>query len=290
MFSSERLAGNFGVAIRGLDAARRLDDATMRALTEALYAHRIIVLKQQKFDQDNYLVFGKRWGTPIPHVLDHMRMPGYPDLLVVGNTEPKDRDVAIRNGAALWHTDQSYEAVPASATMLYSISAPALGGETRFCDMVAAYEGLDEATRARIGDLEMAHSYGAGTRREDEFAANPIVDDAQRSRVPVIHHPLVRRHPISGHKALYALGHGAHAIKGMARGEAERLIEELRDHVLQGDYLHAHRYEVGDLVIWDTLSTMHAAVPIDIAEGSETARLLWRISVRGRPDVYAQAA
>ena len=106
----------------------------------------------------------------------------------------------------------------------------------------------------------------------------------------MVHHPLVPRHPITGHKALYALGHGAHGIEGMDEAEADALLDELRDHVLQEKFLYAHRYEVGELVIWDTLSTMHAAVPIDFADGAENERLLWRISVRGRPVVYPRAA
>ncbi len=290
MFETERLPGNFGVAIRGIDGAKGLDDATFRALTETLYEHRVFALKDQSFDKDSYLAFGRRWGEPIPHVLDHMRMPGYPELLTVGNTEKRDRDVAIRNGAALWHTDQSYEAVPASATMLYSIKTPETGGQTRYCDMAAAYEGLDATTKARIDGLVVAHAYGAGKRGEGEIAANPLRTDDQHARAPVVHHPLVLRHPITGHKALYALGHGAHGIQGMDDGEAEALLDELKDHVLREKFCYAHAYEVGELVIWDTFSTMHAAVPIDFADGPDNERLLWRISVRGRPDVHAQAA
>ena len=88
-------------------------------------------------------------GTPIPHVLDHMRMPGYPELLAVGNTEEKDSSSDIRNGAALWHTDQSYERQPASATMLYSILVPSIGGQTKLADMSAAYDALDDKTRKK---------------------------------------------------------------------------------------------------------------------------------------------
>ena len=290
MLRTELLPGNFGVVIHGVDAGQGLDDASFRALTEALYAHRVVVLKDQRFDEASYLAFGRRWGAPIPHVLDHMHMPGYPELMTVGNTEVRDRDAAIRNGAALWHTDQSYEAMPASATMLYSLKTPDTGGQTRYCDMVQAYEDLDAATKARVDDLNVAHAYGAGKRRAGEVAANPLRSDEQRARAPVVHHPLVLCHPVTGHKALYALGHGAYGIEGMDVAAGEALLDEMKDHVLQDKYFYAHDYEVGELVIWDTLSTMHAAVPIEVADGSASERLLWRISVRGRPEVHAQAA
>ena len=188
------------------------------------------------------------------------------------------------------HTDQSYEKVPASATMLYSIAAPEQGGETQFCDMAAAYDHLDEGTKRRIDGLRVAHKYGRGKRRKDEPPANPIVNDEQDSRVPPVYHPLVMPHPVTSRKALYALGHGAYAIEGMADAEAEALLDELKDHALEERHIYRHKYAAGDLVVWDTLQTMHAATPIGVATGKADSRLLWRISVRGRPAVRAAAA
>ena len=290
MASITPLNAAFGAEIRGVDLGAGTGEALMRLLTGALYEHRVIVIRDQKLDKEGYLRFGRQWGAPIPHVLDHMRMPGYPELLTVGNTEKRDEDPKIRNGAALWHTDQSYEEVPASATMLYSLVAPRQGGETQFCDMAAAYDNLGDAVKRRVDGIEVAHKYGRGKRRRDEPPANPIVNDDQDRRVPPVYHPLVMRHPVTGREALYALGHGAYAIKGMADGEGEALLDELKDHALEERHIYRHKYTVGDLVVWDTLQTMHAATPIGVATSKEESRLLWRISVRGRPAVHAAAA
>ncbi len=276
-----------GAEIRGVDINAGVGDTLMRTLTGALYAHRVIVIRDQRLDKDQYLRFGRQWGAPIPHVLDHMRMPGYPELMTVGNTEKRDEDPKIRNGAALWHTDQSYEKVPASATMLYSIIAPERGGETRHCDIATADDDLEDRSMRRIDRSDVAHKYGRGKRRPGEPPSNPIINDEQDRRVPPIYHPLVMRHPITGRKTLYALGHGAYAIKGMPDGEAETLLDALKEHALQERHIYRHKYSVGDLVVWDTLQTMHAATPIDIAMSNGDARLLWRISVRGRPAVHA---
>ncbi|MGI9332952.1 MAG: TauD/TfdA dioxygenase family protein [Gammaproteobacteria bacterium] len=290
MSTVNRLEGNFGAEIRGIDVAGGADEPIMRLISQTLYEHRVVVIRDQSFDEESYLAFGRQWGTPIPHVLDHMRMPGYPELLTVGNTEERDRESKIRNGAALWHTDQSYEAVPASATMLYSILAPRSGGETQFCDMVAAYDALDEETRQRLDGLEMAHKYGRGRSRADEPPVNPIINEDQDGRVPPVYHPLVMPHPVTGVKALYALGHGAHGIRGMQDDEADALIESLKTHAGQERFIYRHKYVPGDLAIWDTFSTMHRATPIDFVSGTHDARLLWRISVRGKPLIYAGAA
>lgn len=286
MINIKPLDGAFGAEIHGIDISCGIDDDTMSLLTRALYENRLIVIRQQHLNEENYLHFGRQWGTPIPHVLDHIRMSGYPEMLVVGNTEEKDKQEVIRNGAALWHTDQSYEKIPASATMLYSIKTPQTGGETQFCDMASAYDDLDEVTKARIDDLQVAHKYGKGKRRKGEMLVNPIINQEQDQRVPVIYHPMVLRHPVTGRKTLYAMGHGAHAIKDMNDDAAEALIEQMKEHVLQEKYIYRHRYEIGDIAIWDTWQTMHSATPIDIVSNENNARLLWRISVRGKPAIY----
>lgn len=284
------LDGAFGAEVHGLDLRSDVPEATLRELADTLYAHRVLVIRDQRLDETSYLEFGRRWGTPIPHALDHLRLRGFPELMAVGNTEKKDESAAVRNGAALWHTDQSYEKVPANATMLYSLKTPATGGETEYCDMALAYERLDDSTKAKLRGLRVAHKYGRGRLRSDEMVASPIANEEQDARVPVIYHPLVMTHPVTGTPALYALGHGAHGIEGWGDEQADALIESLKTHVLQDAHIYRHRYEVGDLVIWDTLQTMHRATPIDVVTSDATARLLWRISVRGVPAVFGRGA
>ncbi len=281
-----------GANVTGVDLSTQAGSETLRILADALYEHRLLIIKNQLLDEEQYLTFGRWWGTPIPHVLDHMRMPGYPELLAVGNTEEKDRRHEIRNGAALWHTDQSYESVPASATMLYSILAPKAGGQTRFANMAAAYDALDDEIKERIDDLEVAHLYGAGKRLDDEFVASPLKTEKQIDRVPTCHHPLVMRHPVTGRKVLYATGQSAFGIRNMDEDEATALLWDLKLHAVQDRFVYAHSYETGDIAIFDTLSTMHAATQIDIADPDmkDTHRLLWRISVRGLPRVYEHLA
>tara|TARA_B100000676_G_scaffold277844_1_gene299804 strand:+ start:5375 stop:6208 length:834 start_codon:yes stop_codon:yes gene_type:complete len=275
-----------GAEVHGVDLREGATDKLIRHLCDALYTHRVLVIRDQKLTRDQYFAFGQQFGQPIQHVLDHMRMRGYPAIMTVGNTEVRDRAVKIRNGAALWHTDQSYEAVPASATMLYSLIAPMVGGETQFCDMRGAYDALDEHRKQALDSYQLAHKYGFGKRRAGELDVNPIINDEQDQRVPPVYHPLVLAHPVTGNKALYALGHGAYGIKDMQADEAEALIESLKDHVLQEQFIYRHPYRRGDLVIWDTLQTMHSATPIDAVDSAVNARLLWRISVRGTPAVF----
>ena len=93
------LKANFGAEVLDVDLSRPLSDENLQALTEGLYQHRVLVIRNQQLTEQQYLNFGLRWGTPIPHVLDHLRMSGFPALMVVGNTEDKDRSEAVRNAS-----------------------------------------------------------------------------------------------------------------------------------------------------------------------------------------------
>jgi len=284
MIRFQPLDGPFGQAVYGVDLAAGVSDDEFLTLSQALYRHRLLVLKQQNCDKDAYLRFGRQWGVPIQHVIDTARMPGYPDLLEVGNVTRRWRDYS-RNTAVFWHTDQSYEADVASATMLYAQKVPDVGGETRILDMKAAYDDLDEDARARIDELIAVHFYGATAGRDGEHPTQQLTD-AQAATVPPVAHPLVRAHSITGERTLYAVSGTPRAIEGMPQEASDALLRSLKDHCVQDKYIYAHKYEVGDIGIWDTQMTMHSAVPMDDPDGPGTERLLWRISVRGTPGLY----
>lgn len=282
----EPLSGSFGCAIRDIDLSDEIDEATFRDISGALYDNRLVVFKDQRLSKDAFLRFGRMWGAPIPHVLDHLRMPGYPEMLEIGNLAPHANDGEVRNGAAFWHTDQSYEAAPASATMLYAIKMPEVGGETRIADTKTAYDDLDDATKQRIDGLNAMHYYGATAREDGPHIAAPLRGQEQIDRVPAIPHKIARPHEVTGTKALFAVSGTAYAVEGMPEADGKALLNDLKTHVLQDKYIYEHKYEIGDLAIWDTQMTLHSAKPIDLPKGANTERQLWRISVRGKPPIY----
>ncbi len=290
MTEIKKLDAPFGVEVLGLDLKVESPNTLMKELTSVLYEHRLLVIRGQEMAPDQYLDFGRQWGTPHPHVLDHARMKGFPELLEVGNVTERAKEDAVRNGAVQWHTDQSYEEEPASATMLYCILAPEAGGETQLADQVAAYEALDESTKITIDKMVALHQYGAGPTRSDEQAADPIKTDEQRGNLPVVRHPLVRRHPVTGHRALYGVSGSSFAIDGLEPQEGSALLQSLKEHAISERFVYRHKYRVGDVAIWDTLSTMHSATRIKYATGGSDRRLLYRISVKGSPLIHAQAA
>ena len=176
--------------------------------------------------------------------------------------------------------------------MLYSIEVPRAGGDTLFADQYAAYDGLSAAMKQRVESLLAIHHYG-NRKVADEMsrvAASPLTAE-QKAKMPLITHPIVRPHPVTGRKALYAVSGSSYGIVGMPGDEAVALLDELAAHATQPAYVHRFSYAVGDLVIWDNASLLHSATLTD----PDDPRTLWRITVKepcsgvGALDVLAPA-
>ncbi len=273
-----------GVRVRGLDLSAGLTDGEAAALVSLFHRHQIVLLPDQAPTPEQFIRFGNNFGRPHLIFLDHLLLSGHPEIFVISNDDDgMGRDERTRNGAAYWHTDMSYEELPSSATILYSIEAPREGGETLICDMYGAYDALPDKMRREIDELTVVHFYGNRDAEATMEKIEPKASTEQMARVPQVFHPLVRPHPVTGRKALYAVSGSSRGIVGMLEDEALDLMAELKAHCTRPEFVHAHGYEVGDVLAWDTAATMHAATPLGPKTGPEDGRLLHRISVKGRP-------
>ena len=275
-------AGNppraLGAEVLDLDLSIGLGADEMTTCVNALCAHRVLIFRQQKLTPERFLAFGRRWGAPVPHVSDHLRMHGHPEIMQIGNIGKTCAGDQVHPGADYWHTDQSYDAEPVSATMLYSVLVPDKGGETLFADLAAAYAALPVHTKSRIHDLIVNHRYGAASG--GKVTAN---SEDQPAEVPTVQHPLVRTHPLSGRQTLYAICGTPESIEGMPQDEAQALLEVLRTHALDERFVYHHLHREGDITLYDPTATLHAATTIPPAAGLRDRRLLWRVTVHGRP-------
>ena len=250
----------------------------VRRLLALLYASRFLVLATKGLTQDEYVAFARRLGEPIPLSSDER----FPEIARLTNICVDTKEE--RRGAAHWHTDQSFRQTVSSITMLYSVQAPKRGGETRFCDMAAAYQTLDDATKQRIEGLVVEHRHGVSVaaRAGDHVPVPPRGWDQNRTA----YHPLVRRHPVTGTKTLYAPTGTSQGIRGMAPAPATALLRALCDHAFQDRFITQHAHRRHDLVMWDNPTVMHCATPMPMARTPEDTRMLHRISLRGGPPVF----
>jgi taurine dioxygenase len=277
MSDTQPLPGNFGVEVLGADVVG-MSDEVLRLLLLDLYSNRITVVRAGDLTEVQYIDFARRIGDPLLLIPNKDK---YPEIIPVDNLSEDIQET--KHSAAHWHTDQSFTSPLASVTMLYSLAAPCVGGETHFCDMAEAYDTLSESTKSEIDELEVVHRRGVSIVAREGEHAPPILKNWDYRTV---YHPLVRQHPITGCKTLYAISGSSQGIRGMSESAAKRLLESLCKHALAPRFLTSHRHRVGDILMWDNPTTMHTASPIGRASGPDDTRVLWRISLKGVPSVF----
>lgn len=267
----------FGLQAEGVDLSGGLPDAVFADIESAFYRGGLLVIRNQRLAPAQFHAFAKRVGRPEPHVIDQFHHPELADILILSNVKRDGRPIGLADGGTYFHTDYSYLDEPARATMLHSITVPSKGGETLFADQRAAYDDLPDATKARIDGMVVRHHYG---NRDDldtrSRTVASLLTDEQEQRLRWVRHPLVRVHPVTGRKALYAVSGSSFGIDGMPDDEGRALLDELKAHALQPKYRLAVTYGVGDVVMWDNLSLLHSATLTD----PEDPRTLWRITVK----------
>ncbi len=278
------VGSSFGAELHGLDLLSDVSDETIAFVLGTLFDHRVVVIKNQHLDEEAYLAFGRKLGTPVAHPLEHLRLAGFPEIEAIGNTQERDKDASVRNGAAFWHTDQCYEANPASIISLYARRTPCQGGETLISDLRAAYDDLDQDTKDQIDQLVVHHNYSAGGDGYGETSAPPIKTSDQADRLRPVRHRLVMQHPSTRQKSLYAVTGFATGIEGMTENESAHLLQSLKDHVLKPGYQFTHRHVTGDITLIDLFQTLHSAVPVEFSTSQADARLLWRLGIKNSPD------
>ena len=248
-----------GIQLNELDAFDALDDPDWRAIEAAFHQHALLIFPGQHLKPLEQVSFAQRFGE-IEHLFGES---GYVpisnqrrDGSLLADDEPP---MQVMHGNEGWHTDSSYMPLSAKASVLSAHVVPPKGGQTEWADMRAAYAALDDATRARIGELSAYHSikYSQGRLGYTDPAQGYgfQVDEAPLR-------PLVKTHPVTGVPALY-IGRHAHAIPGLDPVESEKLLSELLAFACQAPRTYQHEWRPGDLVIWDNRCLLHRARPYD---------------------------
>lgn len=264
-----------GARIEGLDRSAANQPAVAALLNQALAEHLLVVIPGDPMTPEQTREFSTAFGQPQRQLLRYKRSGAVPDVSVMVSTLMADGTTdktAIR--AEDWHTDDSYFAVPAKATLLHSIEIPSRGGATWFCNMHSVFEALPEATRKRIDGLRAIHGYDTPRARNRPSPRTP----EEIAETPDVEHPLVRTHPVTGRKALYLNPNRLDRIVGLERAESDALLDELADEARKPQHHFGHVWTRGDIVVWDNRATMHRVV-IDYPEGEP--RIMQRVLIEG---------
>src|SRR4051812_35061705 len=218
----------------GLEA----DDITapFRDIWDAFFAGQIVVFRGLELSARVFLAFARQLGHPEPHVIDQFHHPEYADILILSNVRKDGQPIGLADAGTYFHTDYSYLDVPARCTILYAIQVPRDGGTT-FANQTRAYQDLPAAMKDRIDGLVGSHHYG---NREDVDESSrtvaSVLNESQKKKVHWVRHRIVRPHPHTGVKSLYAVSGSSFGIEGMDEAPALDLLRELAAHSTQQRY------------------------------------------------------
>ena len=237
--------GALGAEIAGLDLRRPMPPETVAAVRRAFLAHCVVFFRGQTLGEPEQVAFTRYFGEPVVHVRKQAA-GATPEIMVVSNLRKDGKPIgALGHREIEFHSDLSYMPKPGTISMLYAVEVPEVGGATSWCNLYAAYDGLDEELKARLAGLRATHRHFIPEQ-------NPAT---------VADHPVVCTHPETGRKTLYVSPYFAKTIVGMDEAEGGALLAALFAHETQPRYIWTHHWQAGDLVMWDNRATMHRREP-----------------------------
>ncbi len=247
------LTGAIGAEIFGADVS---DPAQHNDLMAAFAAHAVIAIRDQTVTPDQQIAFARRIGD-INVNRFFASVPGYPEVALVVK-EPDHKTVIGER----WHTDHSYDQVPAMCSMLHAIETPEIGGDTVFASMYASFDALSEGLKETLRSMKAWHSsqhiFGPA-RKDAEVRDTGRIGNVELATQDNIH-PVVIRHPLSGREALYVNPEFTVSFDGWNKEESQALIAYLERHCTKPEFTCRLRWSPGTIGIWDNRATWHKAV------------------------------
>ena len=270
-----RLSPALGAEICGVDIAAGISDEQFAEIRQAYSDFGVIFFRDQDITPDQHIAFARRWGE-INVNRFFQKVESHPIIAEVR----KEADQKANIGSA-WHTDHSYDQIPAMGSILYARVVPTVGGDTLFSSMYAAYEALSEGMKSMLLGLRAEHSsrhaFGEVAYQESDIddLGGRLGNTAAATQDAV--HPVIIRHPLSGRPALYVNGDFTVKFEGWSKAESQPLLDYLYAHARNNEFTCRFHWKKGSMAIWDNRATHHCALNDYFGE----RRLMHRITIEG---------
>jgi taurine dioxygenase len=256
-----KLGRSMGAEVTGVDV-RLLDDRTFEGIREAFLDYQVLAIRDQDLTPAVQIAFSRRFGPLEDQLNAHYTVEGFPEVLVLSNDVRNGKPIGLIDGGDFWHSDSSHRDKPSMATILYAVKNPKEGGDTEFANMYAAYETLPEDLKERIAGLKGVHAVSKlKNKRVTVSSRRPDGKDfyERQKSIPDQIWPLVRTHPLTGRKALYVSPRFTIGIQGLPEAASDEILDRLFAHQTREEFRYRHKWQDGDLVIWDNRCVIHQA-------------------------------
>jgi alpha-ketoglutarate-dependent 2,4-dichlorophenoxyacetate dioxygenase len=268
----------FAGEVAGVDLSKPLSKPEVAAIEAGMDRYAVLVFRNQVIDDDQQLAFTLNFGdienAEGGNITKRAELRLKDGMVDVSNLDKDGRPLARSDrrrmfnlGNRLWHSDSSFRATPAKYSLLSGRVIANDGGNTEFADMRAAYDMLDDATRAQIEDMVCEHSliYSRGSMGFADLT------DEEKAMFKPVRQRLVRTHPVTGRKSLYLSSHIG-TIIGWEMPEARDFLRDLTEHATQRELVYVHRWQPNDLLVWDNRQTMHRVRRFDETKPRDVRR------------------
>lgn len=244
----EPLSPSIGGEVSRVDLGRPLDPELVEEIRSALLDRKVIFFRDQDITPDQHMAFTRNFGELEIHPF--VPNPEIPEMMVIAHHEKN------RGNENVWHSDVTFRLCPAMGSVLRGVEMPAVGGDTLFADMNAAYEGLSSSMQRMLGDLTAIHDF------QRTFARGMSPERLREMRVehPPAEHPVIRTHPETGLKSVYVNRLFTSHIVGMTKDESTRMLEFLYSLANTPEYQVRFRWRNNSIAFWDNRAVQHYAV------------------------------
>ena len=258
----EKLHPELGARIRGVDVSQPLAPDLVAEINAAVDRYSFVCFPGQAMDDDRQLALTQQLGNPEPSHTSVGKIEYFgtignvqKDGTVLGNAHKK---TIFLTGNNMWHSDASFKPVPAFLSIMCAYETPAEGGITMFVSLRAAYERLSAERKAELEPLIAIHDYVHSRSKVAPDAVSPEL----AASLPPVRQRLVRTNPATGAKNLF-LGSHVREIEGMSVAAGRALIDELTDEAVRPEHVWHHRWQPGEVVLWDNRCLLHAGSGYD---------------------------
>ncbi|MEZ5854960.1 MAG: TauD/TfdA family dioxygenase [Hyphomicrobiaceae bacterium] len=265
------LSPALGAEIVGVDLSKPLPPDNRDRIEDALHQHLVIVLRRQTLNPAELVAGLKQFGQIMRQHRSDILLDDHPEIAVLDSRKaPVEAGEAFPDGSRDWHTDHTNHARPPKVTALYSVTLPhSGGGDTGFANMHAAYDSLPNNVKSELASL----------KSHNKIENHAHLADADKQRYGTVQaHPVIRTHPITGRKAVYIHPGKAVQLDGMTPEASRSYIDNLLEMIIKPEFIYRHKWQPGDLVLWDNRSLLHIAHrDYDTREG----RIMHRVLLEG---------
>ena len=265
---------HFAAEIAGIDLSQPVTLATKERLNALLAQYAVLVFRKQTLNPPQFMSAAEIFGELMDQQLKKYVLPDYPMVGCNSTDDLPRKNGKLQVRGENYHTDHSNDRCPPKATTLHALQIPSTGGDTQFVDVRRAYDDLPVALKEKIKNLRSLHVHQSSRSPRELTKLSP----EDLAKIPTALQPIVIKHPGSGRPALYLNTGRMEGVDGMPSDEGYALIEDLYQRATDTKYEYRHKWQVGDMVIWDNQAVMHQA---NADYDPEQKRFLYRLMIKG---------